>query len=64
VIRVNGVEREYVDQSVAQLLAALGVDPRGVAVAVDGEVVSRSAWSSTAVLDGATVEIVTAVAGG
>jgi sulfur carrier protein len=37
---------------------------RGVAVAVDGEVVPRGAWESTALKDGARVEIVAAVQGG
>lgn len=36
----------------------------GVAVAVDGTVVPRSAWADTAVDDGQTLEIVTAVQGG
>jgi sulfur carrier protein len=64
VIRVNGVERDYEGESVAQLVERMGVDTRGVAVALDGEVVRRSLWESTPVPDGAGVEIVTAVAGG
>lgn len=63
-IRVNGMPAAYVDESVADLLERLGISTRGVAVAVDGDVVRRSEWSSTAVRDGASVEIVTAVAGG
>jgi len=47
------------------LLDALGIDVRrGMAVAVDAEVVPKSAWSTTHVEDGARVEIVTAVQGG
>ncbi|MFI5036539.1 MAG: sulfur carrier protein ThiS [Acidimicrobiales bacterium] len=63
-IRVNGVERDHAAESVAQLLSRLGVEARGVAVALDGEVVRRSAWYATAVPDGSVIEIVTAVAGG
>jgi sulfur carrier protein len=37
---------------------------RGVAVAVDGEVVPRGAWERTSLKDGARVEIVAAVQGG
>lgn len=37
---------------------------RGVAVAVDRDVVPRSAWTSTELPDGADVEIVEAAAGG
>ncbi|MGW5260077.1 sulfur carrier protein ThiS [Microbispora sp. NPDC004025] len=36
----------------------------GVAVALNGEVVSRSAWDSTPVADGDGVEVLTAVQGG
>jgi sulfur carrier protein len=39
-------------------------DGRGVAVALDGEVVPRGAWEETALGDGARVEIVAAVQGG
>ncbi len=37
---------------------------RGVAVAVDGEVVPRSEWGSTSLTDGAHVEVLQAVQGG
>ncbi|UGS33941.1 sulfur carrier protein ThiS [Capillimicrobium parvum] len=65
-IRVNGSEREVSGVTVAALVAELGVPAggRGVAVAVDGEVVPRGAWEATAVPEGAAVEIVTAVQGG
>lgn len=66
-IRVNGQEREGIEgATVADLVAELGVPAggRGVAVALDGEVVPRGAWDRTAVPDGAAVEIVTAVQGG
>lgn len=39
-------------------------DARGVAVAVDDEVVPRSAWATTPVAAGAHVEVVHLVAGG
>ena len=52
--------------SVADLVQRhLGVpEPHGVAVAVDGEVVPRSAWPDRPLTHGAVVEIVTAVQGG
>ncbi len=37
---------------------------RGVAVAVGGEVVPKAEWSTTALSDGAAVEVVRAAAGG
>jgi sulfur carrier protein len=52
--------------SVADLLERhLGVrEPHGVAVAIDGEVVPRATWPYRPLVDGAVVEIVTAVQGG
>jgi sulfur carrier protein len=64
VITVNG-EPRAVAGTVEDVLDALGIEVRrGMAVAVDAEVVPRSAWSTTQVADGARVEIVTAVQGG
>jgi sulfur carrier protein len=47
---------------VARLLE--GAEPKGIAVAVDRDVVPRSEWPTTPVRPGASVEIVTAAAGG
>jgi sulfur carrier protein len=64
VITVNGEPRELTG-TVDELLDALGVEVRrGMAVAVDAEVVPRGAWATTEVRSGARVEIVTAVQGG
>ncbi|MCC8247834.1 sulfur carrier protein ThiS [Saccharothrix luteola] len=63
--KVNGLERELADGStVATVLALLDAPPRGVAVALDGEVVPRAAWGTTVLSDGAAVEVLTAVQGG
>ncbi len=62
---VNGERRELADgTTVAALLDALAVPHRGVAVALDAEVVPRSAWDQTVVPDGAHVEVLQAVQGG
>ena len=62
---VNGAPSDTAEgMSVADLVAAWCPSPRGVAVAVDGAVVPRSAWVTTVVAPGAAVEIVTAAAGG
>lgn len=62
---VNGVRRRLgPGTTVAGLVAEVCPSPRGVAVAVGGEVVPRSAWDRTPVPPGAEVEIVTAAAGG
>ena len=64
-VRVNGVAREVADGvTVAGLLASLGVPAAGVAVAVDGEVCTRTRYDRTVLADGAVVEILTAVQGG
>jgi sulfur carrier protein len=64
VIRVNGEDQEFVAETVEELVRRLSIEPRGVAVAIGGEVVRRSQWSVTRIDDGAVIEIVTAVAGG
>jgi sulfur carrier protein len=64
VIRVNGESLPYVAQSVAELVRRLDIEPRGVAVAIDGDVVRRSEWEHVLIADGNVIEIVTAVAGG
>jgi sulfur carrier protein len=53
-------------ESVAGVLTRLGLDAqaRGVAVAVDGEVVPRAAWDSFTLRDEARVEVLTAMQGG
>lgn len=62
---LNGVEHELPDgSSVADAVAALGAPDRGVAVAVDDDVVPRAGWSSHALRDGVRVEVLTAVQGG
>jgi len=64
---VNGEPRELpAGATVASVLKSLDVarGARGIAVAVDGEVISRSRWEATALHDGATVEVVAAIGGG
>ena len=53
-------------ESVAAALTRLGLDveARGVAVAVDGEVVPRAAWDSFTLGEDARVEVLTAMQGG
>ena len=53
-------------ETVAAVLDRLGVSPhaRGVAVAVDGEVVPRACWELFALAEDARVEVLTAMQGG
>ncbi len=64
---VNGTPRVVEPgTTVADLIAELGHDPsgRGVAAAVNGEVVPRASWGTTPVGAGDRVEILTAIGGG
>ncbi len=64
-VTVNGDERELPPgTTLADLIGQLTESPRGIAVAVAGEVVPRRAWPGTPLADGSVVEIVTAVQGG
>jgi len=67
VIVLNG-ERSDVPagETVLAVLARLGLhgDVRGVAVAVDGEVVPRADWQSFTLGESARVEVLTAMQGG
>ncbi len=66
-ITVNGQSRELpAGATVANVIELLEVTPsaRGVAVALDGEVVARSHWSATELREGALVEVVAAIQGG
>ena len=62
---LNGRPRELrEDVTVAEILRILELPERGVAVAVDAEVVPRGAWPRTRLHEGARVEVVQAVQGG
>ncbi|GGK92682.1 sulfur carrier protein ThiS [Mangrovihabitans endophyticus] len=64
-LTVNGASREIPeDCRVADLVATLTEARRGVAVAVNGEVVPRSAWAAAGLRDGDRVEVLTAAQGG
>lgn len=63
-IRVNGNDEEFCSESIEDLLQRLGVESRGIAVALNGEIVRRAAWPDTFVDDECSIEIVTAAAGG
>jgi sulfur carrier protein len=50
--------------TVAQLLVELAAPARGVAVAVNGEVVRRAQWPEQRLRDGDRVDVLTATQGG
>ena len=65
-LTVNGVAEPLEATTVAALLAARDIAPDGlgVAVALNGAVVRRADWATTALNPGDTVEIVRAMQGG
>ena len=66
-VELNGEPVELgTEATVATAVERLGPggERRGVAVAVDGEVVPRSAWDETSLADGQKIEIVGAIQGG
>lgn len=64
-LTVNGDRRELPDGArLGPLVDQLAGDRRGIAVAIDGEVVPRTRWDEHALRDGARVELVGASQGG
>lgn len=67
VVVLNGEEHELPDgATLADAAALLGVEPdtRGVAAAIDREVIPRGEWGTTTLMPGAHVELLTAIQGG
>ena len=67
ILFVNGARREVpAGATVASIVGLLDVAPeaRGIAVALNGEVVARGRWQQTELPEGARIEVVAAVQGG
>jgi sulfur carrier protein len=67
IVHVNGEPTEIEEgATIAALLERLDVERRrrGMAVAVDAEVVPQGDWEQRPLRDGAHVELVSAIAGG
>jgi len=64
-VTVIGDPRELAPgTTLADLVTQLVPSAKGIAAAVNGEVVPRRAWPETKLADGTAVEVVTAVQGG
>ncbi len=64
-VTVNGSGRELAGEAtVADAVAAVTRQTRGLAVAVNGEVVPRAYWAQTRLRAGDQVEVLTASQGG
>jgi sulfur carrier protein len=64
-VRLNGEHAALpAGTTVADVVANLSPSPKGIAVARNGEVVPRSAWPTTEVVPGDTLEVLAAAQGG
>jgi sulfur carrier protein len=61
---LNGQVRDVQAETVADVVATITTQKRGVAVALDGTVVPRSEWDRTGLREGARVEVLVATQGG
>jgi thiamine biosynthesis protein ThiS len=64
-VRLNGSDTELDDETtLSSVVRRYGRGERGVAVALNGEVVARSRWNEVKLSEGDRVEVLGAVAGG
>lgn len=63
-VSVNGVPKDVAAATVADLVAALGLVGKRIAVERNGEIVPRSRYAETRIASGDRLEIVGAVGGG
>ena len=66
-VALNGEPAELAEgASVSDAVTTAGIEPdrRGIAVAVDGEVVPRGQWEATVLSEGQNLEVVEAIQGG
>jgi len=64
-ILVNGQPKDIPDaQDVRALVLSLGLNPDGVAVALNAEVLPRSRQAQTLLTEGDKIEVIRAVGGG
>ncbi len=63
-IVVNNQNKSVTAQTIEELIAELQIESRGVAIAVNGAVVSRAQWGEYRLGEGDKVVVVSAVFGG
>ena len=64
-VRVNGAETQLdAETTVASIIQRYGRGERGIAVALNGEVVARSQWNEITLREGDRIEVLGAIGGG
>lgn len=63
-LEINGAPQETDARTVQDLVIAMAEGDRGVAVAINGDVVPRSEWGTHLLREGDRVEVLRAVGGG
>jgi sulfur carrier protein len=63
-LTVNGTPLSTQSQTVEELVIEIDAPRKGVAVAVNGEIVPRSEWAVSEVHENDVIDVVTAAAGG
>ncbi len=64
-VTINGEMQEFPDVTpLGEYVSSLGVNPRMIAIAYNGEVLRRDEWDEVTLKDDDTVEVVRAVGGG
>lgn len=61
---INGKETDTTSNTLAQLADEMQLPPKGVAVAVDGRIVTRGDWETYALEENQKIMIVRAACGG
>ena len=64
-VTINGEEQEITDSTPLQeYVSSLGVNPKMIAIAYNGEVLRRDEWAEVTLSEGDSLEVVRAVGGG
>lgn len=64
-VTINGKEQEFPDATpLKEYVSSLGVNPKMIAIAYNGEVLRRDEWDEVTLSDDDSLEVVRAVGGG
>ena len=63
-VKVNGAEQDIAGKTVSQYLATTNYDLKRIAVELSGDIVFKSQYDTTVLIDGDHLEIVSFVGGG